>query len=122
MNPSTLSMLLLVTACCFLFIEVATGEDNSVTSEFDSPGFLTDKKAIRSYIKKADNKVKAVHDVHAMMVAKGLNKRAKKFMKREKTRLEKYKQKLRNDRRKNGISKRTDSRPGGNYAGNARRG
>ncbi|XP_066266803.1 uncharacterized protein [Branchiostoma lanceolatum] len=99
MNPSTLSMLLLVTACCFLFIEVATGEDNSVTSE-----------------------VKAVHDVHAMMVAKGLNKRAKKFMKREKTRLEKYKQKLRNDRRKNGISKRTDSRPGGNYAGNARRG
>ncbi|KAI8514359.1 hypothetical protein Bbelb_086830 [Branchiostoma belcheri] len=122
MNPTTLSALLLVTVCCFILVEVAVGEDNSATAEFDSPDFLMDKKAIRGYIKRADNKANAIQEIHSRMVATGLKKRAKKFMKKEHSRMKKYQQKLKHHQRGNEISRRPDQRSARGNGGNARRG
>ncbi|XP_066266697.1 uncharacterized protein [Branchiostoma lanceolatum] len=89
MKLSTLSVLLLVTACCSILVEVAFCRDNEAEMSND---FLRDNKAIRDYIQKADNKVKAVADIHEALLAAGMTTRAKKFMQRARVRLEKHRE------------------------------
>ncbi|XP_078694777.1 uncharacterized protein LOC144923811 isoform X1 [Branchiostoma floridae x Branchiostoma belcheri] len=87
MNLSTLSLMLLVTVCCSILVEVTSGLENDDAEK--NVDFLRDNKAIREYIKNADNKGKAVEDIREKLLAAGMKARARRFMKRARTRFEK---------------------------------
>ncbi|KAI8494537.1 hypothetical protein Bbelb_277630 [Branchiostoma belcheri] len=87
MNLSTLSLMLLVTVCCSILVEVTSGLENDDAEK--NVDFLRDNKAIREYIKNADNKAKAVEDIREKLLAAGMKARARRFMKRARTRFEK---------------------------------
>ncbi|XP_035693157.1 uncharacterized protein LOC118427453 [Branchiostoma floridae] len=89
MKISTLCVLLLMTVCCSILVDVAFGLDNEVEMSED---FLRDNRAIRDYIKKADNKAKAFDDIHDRLLAAGMKVRAEKFMERVQAYLEKHRE------------------------------
>ncbi|XP_019620354.1 PREDICTED: sperm protamine P1-like isoform X2 [Branchiostoma belcheri] len=65
MNPWTLSLLLLVTVCCSILVEVTSGLEND------------------------DAEAKAVEDIREKLLAAGMKARSRRFMKRARTRFEK---------------------------------
>ncbi|XP_078614253.1 uncharacterized protein LOC144883535 [Branchiostoma floridae x Branchiostoma japonicum] len=89
MKISTLCVLLLMTVCCSILVDVAFGLDNEVEMSED---FLRDNRAIKDYIKKADNKSKAFDDIHDRLLAAGMKARAEKFMERVQAYLEKHRE------------------------------